>query len=404
MFRRVWISVAISALWLTSVAHAQDSNPTEIDPKTLNTLTSKWTQPQKEWGFLHYDQVFPNRKIARGPAVRPLLDGNALSTFSDGGVGAERLQDLIDNHKLAGIVVLHDGKLRLERYALGHSVTGRWPSFSVAKSITSTLLGAAIKDGSIGSVNDPVTRYLPELVGSGYDGVSVHHVLTMSSGVRWNEDYTDAKSDVAQLVFGPVDEGYDATLSYMRKVQRASPPGQKWNYNTGETDLIGELVARATGKTLAEYASEKIWAAYGMEQDASWRLNRSTREHGGCCIHASLRDYARFGQYVLDDARVNGESIVPEGWFQAATRKQVEIGQAGRGYGYQWWTIDDGTFNAYGIYGQMIHIDPTRRLVVAISSVWPTPLSRESGAARAALVVAIKAAIDSEARAGSLRE
>jgi CubicO group peptidase (beta-lactamase class C family) len=185
----------------------------------------------------------------------------------------------------------------------------------------------------------------------------------------------------------------------MRKLARAATPGQKWHYSTGETNLIGVVVARATKKELATYASEKIWAPYGMEQDASWMVDRSGHEHGGCCMQATTRDYARLGQFILDGARIDGQSIVADGWLEAATRKQADNGQPGGGYGYQWWTRDNGAFSAFGIYGQQIHIDPARRLVVAINSAWPVAeFTKESLAARTALLNAIRAAIDAESR------
>jgi CubicO group peptidase (beta-lactamase class C family) len=162
------------------------------------------------------------------------------------------------------------------------------------------------------------------------------------------------------------------------------------------------LVARATKKDLATYASEKIWARYGMERDASWMLDRTGHEQGGCCMQATTRDYARLGQFILDGARIDGQSIVADGWLDAATRKQVDIGQPGFGYGYQWWTRDNGTFNALGIHGQQVHIDPARRLVVAINSAWPeAEFTKESRVARTALLDAIRAAIDSESRGNS---
>ena len=150
------------------------------------------------------------------------------------------------------------------------------------------------------------------------------------------------------------------------------------------------------GRDLATYASEKIWAPYGMEQDASWMLDRTGHEHGGCCIQAATRDFARLGQFVLDGARIDGQPVVADGWLEAATRKQVDIGQPGRGYGYQWWTVDNGTWYAFGIHGQQVHVDPGRRVVVAFNSAWPTAYSAEAVAARAALILAIRKAIDSE--------
>ena len=384
---------------LCTASLAQSLPPSGIDPKSLLRPRVTWNQAEREFAFANWDRIFPVRTIARGKQVQPLPEGTPLLPFSPGGEGAKQLQRNIDDFKLAGIVVLHVGKLRLERYALGHSAAGRWVSFSVAKSLTSTLVGAAIKDGHISSVDDVVTRYIPELRGGAYDGVTVRQLLTMTSGARWNEDYADLKADVTLFYSVPVDPGMDATVSYMRKLARDAAPGQRWHYSTGETNLIGVLVARATGKDLAAYASEKIWARYGMERDASWMLDRTGHEHGGCCMQATTRDYARLGQFILDGARIDGQSIVADGWLEAATRKQADIGQPGFGYGYQWWTRDNGTFNASGIHGQLIHIDPARQLVISINSAWPVAdFTKESVAALTALFNVIRAAVDSEPR------
>jgi CubicO group peptidase (beta-lactamase class C family) len=189
----------------------------------------------------------------------------------------------------------------------------------------------------------------------------------------------------------------DATVSYMKKLGRAATPGQRWRYNTGDTNLIGVVVARATKKSLASYASEKIWSRYGMEQDASWMLDRTSHEHGGCCVQASTRDLARLGQFILDGARIDGQAITPDGWLAAATQKQADFGDPVMGYGYQWWTRPDGSFNALGIHGQHIQVDPGRRMVVVINSASPVAdLTSESLAARSALFNAIRAALDSE--------
>ena len=398
---RLAIGALLSALFVAALGQA--STPAEIDPVSLRRPLASWHQAEREYGFAHWDRVFQARTIARGAQVHSLPSGAPFAVFAPGSDGARRLQRYIDDHKVAGIVVLHDGRMRLERYALGHGAEGRWVSFSVAKSLTSTLVGVALKEGAIGSVDDAVTRYIPELRDSAYDGVTLRQLLTMTSGAKWNEDYVDPAADVALFHSMPIEPGQDATVSYMRKLARAAPPGQRWHYNTGETNLIGVLLARATGKDLATYASEKIWARYGMEREASWMLDRTGREHAGCCIQASTRDYARLGQFVLDGARIDGRPIVADGWLEAATRKQVDTGQPGSGYGYQWWTRDNGTFNASGIHDQLIHIDPARRLVVAINAAAPSArFTREGAAARAAVFDLIRAEIDGE-RAGAAK-
>jgi len=387
----------IAALILTARAQAADPAPVAPSPDSLKRALATWSQADREFGFAHWDQVFQTRTVARGAHVHPLPVGAPLPTFANGGAGAAALDRYATDYKLAGLVVLVDGRIRLERYGLGHSAVGRWTSFSMAKSLTSTLVGAAIRDGYIKSVDDPVTRYIAGLRGSAYEGVSIRELLTMTSGVKWNEDYTDLKSDVALFYETPPDAGVDATVSYMRRLSREAPPGTKWLYKTGETNLIGVLVQEATHKTLAAYLSEKVWGPYGMEQDASWQLDVTGHEQGGCCFQATTRDFARVGQFILDGAFVDGRPVVAAGWLEAATRKQADINVPGRGYGYQWWTRDDDTFDAIGIHGQMIHVDPHRKLVVAINSAWPVATGKEQSAARMQLINTIAAAVDGEA-------
>ena len=273
-------------------------------------------------------------------------------------------------------------------------LTSRWTSFSVAKSFTSTLVGAALRDGFIKSLDDKVSTYIPDLKGSAYEVVTVRQLLTMTSGVKWNEDYTDPKSDVAVFAAHKAEPGVNATVSYMRRLPREAPPGTKWLYKTGETNLIGVLVSQATGKTLSAYLSEKVWKPYGMERDAVWMLGSTGHEISGCCISASLRDYARLGQFILDGGKIHGEIDLPSDWLAKATTKQADIGIPGRGYGFQWWTYDDGSFAAYGIFGQSIFIDPKKKLVIATNGDWPTATDRKGlQPARDAFFKAVQAAI-----------
>ncbi|MCP3980959.1 MAG: serine hydrolase [bacterium] len=377
--------VVVAVLALCAACSSNSSG--RLDPASLSRNSFSWDQSELEVGFANWDTVYRGREVRRGTSVRELPPGAPFALQPE-------LERFMSEQKVAGLIVLHDGAVRLERYGLGYSDAGRWVSQSVAKSFTSTLVGAAVKDGFISSIDDPVTQYIPGLRGSAYDDVSIRQLMTMTSGVRWNEDYSDPQSDIARFYSKPIERGLDATVSYMRGLPAEAEPGAKWVYKTGETHLLGVLVSSATGQSLADYLSQKLWAPYGMQQSASWTLDRGGHELGGCCLQASLRDYARFGQFVLDGGRIDGRSIVPDGWFAAATRTQVQIGWAGRGYGYQWWTSDDGTFRAIGIHGQLIHIDPARRLVVAINSAWPEALSRQRSAATADLLTAIAAEVD----------
>lgn len=365
-------------------------------PKAL--LTSEvlfWSQARREADFQRMEELSARHLVAAAPGkASPLPDGAPLAF--DIGPNHQSLDAFMAENRTAGVLVIQDGKVRLERYALGFNRTKRWTSFSVAKSVTSTLIGAAVQDGYIKSIDDPVTLYLPELKGSGYDGVSIRQVLTMTSGVGWNEDYFDPKSDVAQLFQPGRDPTMDRTLEYMSGLKRAFPPGTHWNYSTGETNLIGLIVRAAIKRDLAGYLSEKIWKPYGMERDAYWQVDNLDHETGGCCLSITLRDYGRIGLFILGDGMAGGKRITPAGWVAAATHKQAETGEPGHGYGYQWWTDDVGSVNAYGIFGQRIHIDPSRKLVIVVVSAWPAAVGRKWGANDAALSAAIAAALDKE--------
>jgi CubicO group peptidase (beta-lactamase class C family) len=359
-------------------------------PEDLNVLF--WSQDQRDLAFRTMETV-PKvvvHTVEAGGPVHPLPQGAPIDLGID-------VDAYMAGQRNAGLIIVQDGKIRLEKYALGYAPDGRWTSFSVAKSFTSTLVGAAVKDGFIKSLDDKVTAYIPGLKGSAYDDVSVRQLLTMTSGVQWNEDYTDPKSDVAQFNLQQPVPGEDITVSYMKTLPREAPAGSKWVYKTGETNLIGVLVSSATGKTLSAYLSEKVWRPFGMEQNAVWMLGPTGHEISGCCLSASLRDYARFGEFILGGGVAGGQTVLPDDWLAAATTKQADIDMPGRGYGYQWWTNDDGSFAAQGIFGQGIFIDPKRRLVIASNGNWPTATDPEGvGAAREAFYKQVQAAVDRE--------
>jgi len=348
-----------------------------------------WKQGQREAAFRAMDRMPVLAKassVTASPTPSPLPAGQPLDIPG--------IDEYMRTQNTAGLVILQDGRVRFERYGLGFDAAGRWTSFSVAKSFTSTLVGAAIQDGHIKSLEDKVSQYIPGLRGSAYDEVTVRQLLTMSSGVRWNEDYEDPKADVAQFNNATPEAGMDATVSYLRKLPRAHPPGEVWNYNTGETNLIGVLVSSATGKPLAQYLQEKIWHLAGMESEATWLLGRTGHEIAGCCLQASTRDFARFGLFVLANGAAGGQPVVPPDWFAQATRKQKDIGAPGRGYGFQWWTYDDGSVAAQGIFGQGIYIDPQRRLVIASNSNWTRASLGPESKAREAFYAQVRALID----------
>jgi CubicO group peptidase (beta-lactamase class C family) len=385
------IAAALGIAWATADKDMKalvSSMPTDA-----NVLF--WSIPQRDAAFRTMDRIPILAKaniIEAGDDVYPLPKGDPITIGTD-------VDAYMTAQRTAGLVIVQDGKIRLEKYGLGFSGDGKWTSFSVAKSFTSTLVGAAIKDGYIKSIEDKVSAYIPDLKGSAYDDVTIRQLLTMTSGVKWNEDYADPKSDVALFNQHKAEDGMDVTVSYMRKLPREALAGTKWVYKTGETNLIGVLVSSATKKKLSDYLSEKVWAPFGMEQDASWLLGATGHEISGCCIQASTRDYARFGMFMLGGAMAGGKAVLPDDWIVPATTKQADIGVAGKGYGFQWWTYDDGSYAAQGIFGQGIFIDPKRRLVIASNSNWPKATDPDTvGQQREAFYKAVQAAVDVKAK------
>lgn len=352
-----------------------------------------WSAEQRDAAFRALDALpvlAKSRVIEAGTNPYPLPKGEPLELD---------VADYMKSQRTSALVIVHDGKVVAEEYGLDFGPEGKWTSFSVAKSLTSTMVGAAVRDGHIKSLDDTVSTYIKGLQGSEYDNVTVRQLLTMTSGVRWNEDYEDPGSDVARFNEHAAEDGLDVTVSYMRKLGREAPAGEKWVYKTGETNLIGVLVSEATGKPLADYLSEKVWAPFGMEQDATWLLGSTGHEVAGCCIQAATRDMARFGLFIMGGGMAGGKPVLPDDWLAQATTRQAEIGVAGKGYGYQWWTYDDGTYAAQGIFGQGIFIDPARKLVIASNGNWPRASAGPEGDAREAFYRTVQAAID--ARAGS---
>ena len=333
--------------------------------------------------FRNIDRLFPSRTIARGTAVSPLplaatqLDGVMCSSRS----AVVSLDEYMRLNRVTGLLVLKNGRIALERYALGVTPQTRSMSMSMAKSITSTLIGLAIRDGKIASLDDAVTTYVPTLKQSAYDGVTVRNVLMMASGVKWNETYTDSSSDRRHLLEAQIAQRPGAAMALMASLPSAGAPGSIWNYSTGETLVAGEVVRGATGLSLSQYLSDRLWKPLGMESDATWWLDSPDgHEIGGSGIMATLRDYARFGQFFLRGGTIDGRHVLPEGWtVEAGSPKTLTTGTR-QPYGYMWWpvddaagTINDGAFAAQGIFGQYLYLNPREQVVIAQWSAQTRP-------------------------------
>lgn len=329
--------------------------------------------------FRNIDRLFPTRTVRRGTEVSPLSAApKSMEDFAfESGGRRYDLYDVLSLNRVAGLLIIQDGVIRFEKYLLGNDENTRWMSMSVVKSMTAMLVGAAIEDGLIGGLDDPVAAYLPGFRGTAYDGVTVRQLLTMSSGVAWNETYTDPASDRRRMLDAQIAQRPGAILELMADLPRAADPGSRWNYSTGETQLVGALLRAAVGKPLAEYLSEKLWMPLGMESDATWWLESPDGlEIGGSGLSATLRDYGRFGLFLLNDGVVAGARVLPEGWMEQASSRR-KIGGEEVEYGYMLWPLHDRSYAAIGIFGQFVFVDPDRRLVVAMWSAQPKPVGGE---------------------------
>jgi len=284
-----------------------------------------------------------------------------------------------------GLLVVQNGNVLLEHYAPGNDRQSRWISFSVTKSVTSLLICAAIADAYIGSVDEPVAHYLPRLRGTSYEAVTIRDVLNMASGVAWNEDYADRSSDVARAG-GANGLGL---VRYLAGLPRQSEPGVMFNYNAGETNLAGEILRAAIGNNAATYLTHRIWQPFGMEHDATWLIDSpGGAETGGCCISATLRDFARLGLFALHDGVLaDGTRVLPEGWVA----ESVQPSAGNPGYGYLWWLTGDGSYLARGIFGEQIFVDPAAKLVIAAHSNAPTATGSDYARHLNAVTLALRA-------------
>lgn len=337
--------------------------------------------------YRNIDRLFPSRTIKAGRhsqelprADTPLTD----LTFSYQG-RAYNLPEFLALDSITGLLIIRDGEILHESYQRGNTSQTRWMSMSVAKSVTSTLAGIAIKEGRIKSVDSQVIDYLPALKGTAYDGVSVRNLLMMASGAKWSETSTDPASDRRALLRIQMAQQPGAALVLMSHLTRANAPGTVFNYNTGEAQVLGELVRAAVGKPLAQYFSEKVWQPYGMEADATWWLDSPDgMEIGGSGIAATLRDYGRFGLFFMNNGVVDGQSILPEHWVHDATTAKTLASGKEAGYGYMWWTastkgsLQDHAYAATGLQGQNIYVDPVEKVVIVTFGAQPKPLNKDA--------------------------
>ncbi|SHN45229.1 serine hydrolase domain-containing protein [Cryptosporangium aurantiacum] len=324
--------------------------------------------PQHE-NFCRMKDLVPTSEMAPSskPYSWPQGDPIRLPATFPFGRQTRSTADFLADTDTAALLVLVDGAVRYESYWLTGGPDVQWLSMSVAKSFVSALAGIAVAEGHITDINEPISDYVPVQPGSAYDQVSIRDVLRMSSGARWNEDYNDPKSDIFRLTaamagIGTLDE-------FVASMVRENPPGTVCRYNSGETQVLGALVARATGRSLTDYMREKLVEPLGMESAGYWLLDAVGTEVAFGGLNLTARDYAKVGELYRSGGRWQGEQIVPAAWVDASITVAAPHLEAGQplvggehvdlGYGYQWWLPagDRGEFSAIGVYNQFVYVD-----------------------------------------------
>jgi CubicO group peptidase (beta-lactamase class C family) len=299
---------------------------------------------------------------------RPLHAGTAKFTFAD----AERkklpteingvpFEKFLEEKKTVAFLIIKNDSIQYEKYFSGYDDTRIVPSFSMAKSVTSILIGCALDDGFIKSVDEPVTNYLTELKPNGFDKVTIKHLLQMTSGIDFNESYFNPFGDAAAFYYGT------NLRKHIRKMTLANEPGKKFQYASGNTQLLGLVLERALKtKTVTQYLQEKIWTPLGMEFDASWSIDREKNglEKTFCCINARARDFAKIGRLYMNKGNWNGAQLVSSKWVEESTKLDTSDGSVPY-YQYQWWLPTPGSdFMAAGILGQYVYVNPSKNLVI----------------------------------------
>ncbi|PVX31560.1 6-aminohexanoate hydrolase [Sphingomonas pokkalii] len=336
----------------------------------INTLT-----------FRSMDRLFTTRTVAHSgtPWLLPRVDAPLDFTYSFGGK-TYRADEFLERTYTNALLVMKNGKIVSEIYRNNSDENSRFIAWSMTKSITSLLVGCALADGKIKSIEDPITAYLPELKGGGYDGVTIRQILEMRSGVDYEERYDFAHPGVAAYNhINALVKNVVRFADVARTIKRAHAPGSTFQYKTLDTAVLGWLIERVSGTTVAGYTSQKLWEPLGAESDAFYIMDGQPgvgREFSGAGFNATLRDFAKIGQMMLDGGKANGRQVIPAGWVKTSTAASTPADPKApgmpSGYAMQWWLLDNsGAFTALGLQGQYIYVDPRSRTVVVKISYFP---------------------------------
>lgn len=324
--------------------------------------------------FHNMDEIFTTRTVPRSGPVWPLPRADRALDFKYQHEGREYTpEQFLERAFTNALLIVKDGRIVAEIYRNNTAESTRFIAWSMTKSIVGLLVGCAVQEGRIKSIDEPIAQYLPELRGGGYDGVTIKQVLQMRSGVDYEERYDFANPGVAarnheQALVTNVVRFADVA----RTIKRAHAPGELWQYKTIDTAVLGWLIERVSGGTLAAYAARRLWEPLGAERDGFFIMDGEPgagREFSGAGFNATLRDFARIGMMMLGEGKANGRQIVPADWVRDSTRA---AGGPGPGYGYQWWIAPDAkSYQAIGLQGQYIYVNPETRTVIVKLSYFP---------------------------------
>ncbi len=376
--RRVFLLAGGALLLLTAGLALLATRPwSEYSPLRMNRI---FHPEERVENFRRMDRIFPFRSIARSAAPQPLARTSAAiaETYEFGGE-RRSLPGFLERTYNTGLIVLYEGKIVHESYRRGTTADSKLTSWSVAKSVVATLVGIALAEGSIRSLDDRADAYVRELEGSAYGRATVRDLLRMASGVKFDETYADRLSDINMLFYKVFIFGVPVNSAVASHAEEA-PPGTRFRYVSADTQVLASILREATGMPLAKYAETRLWQPLGMESDAFWNVDApGGAELGYCCLNATLRDFAKIGQLYLQRGRWNGRQVLPEHWIALATRpgaewqEPVNTKDKFRGYAFQWWVPQgyDGEYYASGVWGQQIWVSEKDRVVVVRTSVDP---------------------------------
>lgn len=322
--------------------------------------------------FSQFDALFPARRIAASgrPSAWRRAPAEPEIAYVFAGRG-HTIDSYLDRRPITGFLLAKGDTLLIERYQYGRRDTDRMASFSMAKTIVGLLVGHAVHDGAIRSLDDAAEIYVPGLAGTLYGAAPIRALLEMRSGVFFREDYADPTSDIYTLARLTLEQDPAGSLAALKRFDwRRAPPGRHFYYSSADTVALGLVVAAATRRTLADYASEKLWRPLGAEADASWIVDATGHEVAFAYVNAVLRDWARLGRMLAEGGTAEGRVVVPASWLAAMRANPIETGFERSRYGFHVWLSADGKrFLLMGLRGQTVIADPETGLVLVQTSL-----------------------------------